>query len=294
MIYNCDVFDGLKKIKDNSVDMCLTDPPYFLDKLDNNWNEKDTSFETKNQIIKSLPGGMRFNRDQGKKLYDWYIEVSKEIYRVLKPGAIYLSFSAQRLYHRMTCAVEDAGFEIRDSLIWLYTQSQSKSMSVVRFLENTDIPDDKKEELKELLFYWKTPMLKSSYEPIVYGQKPTDGTYLNNFYNYSVGMLNTNEKTKGGKFPSNTLTTEEISNVIDDVFLVSKPRKDSFNTHKTVKPTNLCEALISFFTLEDAVILDPFAGSGTTLVAAKNLNRNYIGIEVLKEYVDIINKRLSN
>ena len=292
MIYNCDVFEGLKKIEENSIDMCLTDPPYFLDKLDDKWNEKTISSNTKNQAIKSLPGGMKFDRNQGKKLYDWYFEVSKEIFRVLKPGAIFLSFSAQRLYHRMTCAVEDAGFEIRDSLIWLYTQSQAKSMSLERFIKTLNIEENKKEEIYNLLTYWKTPMLKSSYEPIVYGQKPTNGTFLNNFYNYNVGLLNTSKKVGAGKFPSNVLTVDEISEIIDSTFLVSKPRKDLYNRHKTVKPLALCEALISFFTLENATILDPFAGSGTTLLAAKNLNRKYIGIEISVNYIEIINKRL--
>lgn len=66
------------------------------------------------------------------------------------------------------------------------------------------------------------------------------------------------------------------------------------NTHPTIKNVKLMEYLIKMVTPKGGVVLDPFAGSGTTGVACKNTGRNYILIEKEQEYVDIINKRLNN
>ena len=73
----------------------------------------------------------------------------------------------------------------------------------------------------------------------------------------------------------------------------TKKEKGSYNTHKTVKPLAICEYLIGLCAFaKDAVVLDPFAGSGTTAVAAKLLGKRYIGIDSNKEYVRIAEKRL--
>jgi len=96
-----DAFQNLSKLEDNSIDLVLTDPPYFLDKMDNNWSDKKISNTNNQQVVKSLPSGMKFDREQGKKLYEFYYKISLEIKRVLKPGGFFFSFSSPRLYHRM-------------------------------------------------------------------------------------------------------------------------------------------------------------------------------------------------
>lgn len=116
-----DALDILPLIESNSIDVVLTDPPYFLDKLDNNWDHEEVSNQNNQYTIKSLPAGMKFDREQGKRFYSWYYTISKEIYRLLKPGGFFFSFSSPRLYHRMASAIDDAGFGIRDAFIWLYT-----------------------------------------------------------------------------------------------------------------------------------------------------------------------------
>ncbi len=99
-------------------------------------------------------------------------------------------------------------------------------------------------------------------------------------------------------FPSNVISTDKVNREIDNCFLIPKPdkrEKGNFNFHKTVKPVRLCEYIIKLTThSEDALVFDPFAGSGTTLVAAKRLKRNYLGIDINKEYVEIANKRLED
>ena len=97
----------LPEIKSNTIDVVLTDPPYFLDKMDNNWNHEAVSTITDHcNTIKSLPPGMKFDKEQGKRFYQWYLKISQELYRVLKPGGFLFSFSSPRLYHRMASAVD--------------------------------------------------------------------------------------------------------------------------------------------------------------------------------------------
>src|SRR3989338_10133432 len=90
----------LNKMEKNSIDIVLTDPPYFLDKLDNQWDHKVVSNKKNQHTVKSLPAGMKFYREQGGRIYNCYLLVSKEVFRVLKPGGFFFSFSSPRLYHR--------------------------------------------------------------------------------------------------------------------------------------------------------------------------------------------------
>lgn len=292
--------DSLKtmaEIEDNSVDLVLTDPPYFLDKLDNNWDYEKVGKIDNQRTVTSLPAGMKFDRQQGKNFYEWYLLVSKEIFRVLKPGGFFFSFSSPRLYHRMASAIDDAGFELRDVFIWLYTQNQMKAMGLDHFIDKMDIDFQKKAKIKNKLSGWKTPQIKSCFEPIAMGQKPTQGTYLKNMLENEVGLLNANLRIGDEMYPANVVSSENINEQIDKAFLVSKPdkkEKGEFNDHKTVKPLAICEYLINLAAFsKDAVVLDPFLGSGTTAVAAKRTRRNYIGMELNRKYVEIAQKRIA-
>jgi len=294
-----DAEEVLAKIEDNSIDLVLTDPPYFLDKLDNTWDHKRVStIKDYCNTVKSLPPGMKFDKDKGKKFYKWFLRISNQIYKVLKPGGFFFSFSSPRLFHRLALAVDDAGFLIRDCFIWLYTQNQPKAMSLNHFIDRMNVDVKIKEEMKDKLEGWKTPQIKSCYEPIIMAQKECEGTFLNNMEKYKVGLVNINVKIGENMFPSNVMTTDENNVVMDRYFLLGKPTKDEkgeYNTHKTVKPLAICEYIIRLTTFsEDAIVLDPFVGSGTTAVAAKKLGRRYIGIDINSEYVDIASKRLDS
>ncbi|MDR0927066.1 MAG: site-specific DNA-methyltransferase [Ignavibacteria bacterium] len=291
-----DTLKFLPELAENSIDIVITDPPYFLDKMDNNWDYEKVSNKKNLQTVQSLPAGMKFDKEQGKRFYDWYSKVSEQLFRILKPGGFFFSFSSPRLYHRMACAIEDSGFNIRDCFIWLYTQNQPKAMSLDHFIRKMAISEEKQNELIERLNGWKTPQIKSCFEPISVGQKPVDETFLNNIIKNDVGLMNTNVKIGNNMYPANVFTTENILEQIDKAFLISKPTKQekgNYNNHKTVKPVDICKYLIELTAFnEDAVILDPFMGSGTTAVAAKMLGVNYIGIEHNKEYVEIAEERL--
>ncbi|MDI6758768.1 MAG: site-specific DNA-methyltransferase [Candidatus Omnitrophota bacterium] len=291
-----DTLELLPQIEDNSIDVVLTDPPYFLDKLDNNWDYEKVSNQNNQYTIKSLPAGMKFDKKQGKKFYAWYLDISREIFRILKPGGFFFSFSSPRLYHRMASAIDDAGFEIRDVFMWLYTQNQAKAMGADHFIKKMDIDEKAKEKIKEKLNGWKTPQIKSCFEPIAMAQKPTDQTYLNNMLKHEVGMFNTNVKIGDNMYPANVFTIDSINELIDRAFLLPKPtkkEKGKYNDHKTVKPLAICEYLIKLSAFsKNAVVLDPFIGSGTTAIAAKKLGKNYIGIDANEKYVKISERRI--
>ena len=294
-----DALSFLPKLKSNSIDIILTDPPYFLDKMDHNWSVKKVKSPKKPYAIKHLPAGMKFDKEQGKKFYTWYFKISKEFFRVLKPGGFFFSFSSPRLYHRMTCAIDDAGFEIRDCFIWLYTKNQPKAMSLHHFINKMNKSNEEKEKLNKHFKGWKTPQVKSCHEPITMAQKPIKGTYLENSMKYNISLINTNVKQGMYKdmFVSNIMTSGYISHRIDKAFLVDKPKeteKGSFNNHKTVKPLSLFKYLINLTTRPNSMVLDPFIGSGTTAIACKELGRKFIGIEINKQYIDIATKRLNN
>lgn len=196
----------------------------------------------------------------------------------------------------MASAIDDAGFEVRDLFMWLYTQNQVKAMAINHFIEKMDAESEAKKKLMQKFAGWKTPQVKSCFEPIVLAQKPTDQTYLQNMIKHEVGLINTNVRIGDSMYPANVIATDEIDPVIDKVFLLPKPNKQEkgeYNDHKTVKPLLVCEYLIRLSAFAgEAVVLDPFIGSGTTAVAAKRLGKHFIGIELNEHYAGISERRI--
>jgi len=140
-IYQGDCIEELKKLPDNSVDAIITDPPYGLEFMGKEWD--------KFKNAENIGGGTMENRNtpyqRGEKTppayYIWTLEQknefqifsmnwAKECLRVLKPGGFLLSFGGTRTYHRMTCGIEDAGFEIRDTIMWVYGSGFPKSLNI--------------------------------------------------------------------------------------------------------------------------------------------------------------------
>ena len=298
-IINNDCILELEKLADNSIDLVLTDPPYFIDKLDNNWSSKDINNDTKNSHIKHLPKGMKFDKKQVKNLYDYYLELSRILFRKMKPGAYFLSFSSPRLYHAIAMSCDIAGFEIRDMINWTYTQSMPKGMSISHVIDKMKISEEEKVLLKDEYKDYKTPQIRSCFEPICVAMKPIGKlTFIQNELQFKTGLLDFSQKVgiDCDRVPANIITTEEFNESYDKNFLVSKPgktEKGDDNTHITVKPLALMEHLIKLFSKKGALVVDPFLGSGTTALASKNTDRNCIGIELNKEYYEICLKRLN-
>jgi site-specific DNA-methyltransferase (adenine-specific) len=300
IIINADCIIELDKIADNTIDCVITDPPYFIDKLNDKWSPSDIKDDVKNSHIKHLPKGMKFDKSQVKNLFDYYLKLSKLLFKKMKPGAYFLSFSSPRLYHAIAMSCEIAGFEIRDMINWTYTQTMPKGMSISHIIEKMDLSEEEKRKLIDEYKDFKTPQIKSCFEPICVAMKPIGKlTFIQNELNFKTGLLDFSQKVgiDNDRVPANIITTEEYNEIYDKNFLVSKPtktEKGQNNNHITVKPLALIEHLIKLFSKKGALIVDPFLGSGTTALACKNTERRCIGIEINPEYYNISLERCSN
>jgi site-specific DNA-methyltransferase (adenine-specific) len=142
-----DCLDKLKELDDNSVDSIVTDPPYGLSFMGKKWD-----YDVPSQQI-------------------W-----EECLRVLKPGGHILSFAGSRTYHRMAVRIEDAGFEIRDQIMWIYGSGFPKSHNIGHKLEEWQ--------------GWGTA-LKPAHEPIVMARKPlSEKTVAENVLEWGTGGIN--------------------------------------------------------------------------------------------------------
>ena len=107
-LYHGNMLDMLEVIEPNSIDAVVTDPPYELNFMNKGWDRSGIAFQQ---------------------------ETWEKCFTVLKPGGHLLAFGGTRTYHRIACAIEDAGFEIRDTIMWLYGSGFPKSMSISKGIE---------------------------------------------------------------------------------------------------------------------------------------------------------------
>lgn len=408
-IYNMDCIEGMKQIPDHSIDCVITDPPYGLSFMGKKWDY-------------NIPS----------------IEIWKQCLRVLKPGGYLLSFGGTRTQHRMVCAIEDAGFEIRDMIAWVYGSGFPKSLNIGKAVdklqgndrEDLGVNNNQRLNKPEVDVYeagirgkearltkgtsewegWGTA-LKPALEPITVARKPlSEKTVAKNVLKWGTGGINidgcriglngeqppagsakrvyasneyTEDKIYGdnketsllGRFPANLIhdgsddvlklfpnskgqqgnvrgtekshTGDENTTCYGEYkripqekrgdsgsasrfFYCAKASKSERNVgcnglekkeavkqfnegmegklrsdgtvikesikhqnnHPTVKPIALMKYLIKLVSREGALILDPFAGSGTTGIACRKLNRHFIGFEINEDYYNISLKRL--
>jgi DNA modification methylase len=190
LVGNC--LETLKTLEDNSIDSIVTDPPYELGFMGKSWDSTGIAFNT---------------------------AIWQECLRVLKPGGHLLAFSGSRTYHRMAVAIEDAGFEIRDQIMWIYGSGFPKSLDISKAIDksagvkrekvtkvgkvftgsNNNIAgvsgiyeaDSSQSATKEAKQWqgWGTA-LKPAHEPIVVARKPLIGTVAETVLKYGTGGIN--------------------------------------------------------------------------------------------------------
>ena len=402
LLGNC--LDRLKDFEDNSVDAIVTDPPYGLSFMGKKWDYDVPS-----------------------------VDIWKECLRVLKPGGYLLSFAGTRTQHRMAVNIEDAGFEIRDMIAWVYGSGFPKSLNIGKAIDKmlgnerelisvggkcgvfAHAGDGREQDINNYQAVttkgnsewegWGTA-LKPALEPITVARKPLgEKTVAENCLKWGVGGINidgcrvgtegitTNGKGKQdgntpivpqspdfvgethiGRFPANLIHdgSDEVvglfpqtksgsrkaqpqkegswnavgikfketfacegsegsasrffycakaskrernigceglekkvgvGNFMAEAKWINDPRspnggyeaapsKPQSNSHPTVKPIALMEYLVKLVSREGQVVLDPFMGSGTTGMACKKLNREFIGMEMMPEYMEIAKARI--
>ena len=402
ILNNEDCIVQMQKMIDEGiqVDSVVTDPPYELGFMGKSWDSTGIAFQK---------------------------ETWELTFQLLKPGGHLLAFAGSRTYHRIAVAIEDAGFEIRDQIMWLYGSGFPKSLNVSKAIdskkltgksnsvslsaseknrpvvgkvkrvvssdrvasdgegehgvpanmerfhnyEQKDIPvtGPSTEEAKQWEG-WGTA-LKPAHEPVVMARKPVEGTVAENVLKHGTGGINIDECRIGtekvgarksnsdgitrrnlkfgmkefegneteGRFPANVMHdgSEEVLegfpytksgkmkqhikggqyNVYGKMYprdvetigdegsaarffycpKVSKSERNrglDKNNHPTVKPIELMKYLCRLITPKGGTVLDPFMGSGSTGMAAKDEGFDFIGIEKEKEYFEIAEQRINS
>lgn len=468
-VYNGNNLEVLKQFPDSYFDSIVTDPPYGIAFMGKEWD--DFANNTNSALGKQGPANKKDGtpfKQRGKPIDGWCekdklfasnnfykfnLQWATECFRVLKPGGFILVFGSTRMYHRMACAIEDAGFSIRDMISWVYGSGFPKSLNVGKAIDKLqgnerEVVGDNKNSRKNLpdndvykagirgqetqttkgiskFEGWGTA-LKPAFEPIVVARKPLseksvaenmlkwgtaginiDGCRIDipeddkenyEFNNNGLSRLKRDEgdklgqfdggwkidktkrETTQGRFPANLIHDgdEEVVKLFPDTkstggsgnatknksgyknngeqmagykpgyeadglggyndtgsaarfFYCAKTsksernkgcehlevknndvhdnpnrmfstedtemdtatRQPNNNHHPTVKPIKLMQYLVRLVTQPKGIVLDPFAGSGSTGCAAVLENMNYVLIEMEKEYCDIANARIN-
>jgi DNA modification methylase len=385
-----DCLEILKGFPDDHFSSVVTDPPYALNFMGRQW-DSFTGRPSRN--------GSSFTAEK-HEFQSWCEQWAGECLRVLKPGGHLLAFGGTRTYHRLTCGIEDAGFEIRDSLHWIYGSGFPKSLNVSKAIDKTtgaereitgpgqpygrgSLRNRSRVEMvtapaTENAVQWDDwgTALKPAHEPIVLARKPLDGTVVQNVLEYGTGALNIggcrlnggkqgpacselgNDPGTGsgwdgntGRWPPNILLSQDAAAEMDTQsgILTSgtgafkrisakggsnsasigaesrsegtemlsygdsggasrffpcfkyqakaprseRPCSDEVKAHPTVKPLGLMRWLVRLVTPPEGIVLDPFAGTGTTGEACSLEGFRYILIEREEDYIKLINIRLA-
>lgn len=280
----------LRQLPDNSIAACITDPPYNYEFIGHKWDAEEIErrlarVKDSKTLVKNIPygsglaGGVRNKRWYEKNRQNildyeaWCYEWGLQVYRVCKPGAIVAAFNSTRTMAHVQVALERAGFYARDCIVYRRSSGIPKGLNVEAKLRKLGDPEPERWE------GWHS-CLRNEWEAIVVVQKPLENNYIETLQKYDVGLFHA--ENADGSFQSNILEGIPRSNA------------EEFNLHCTVKPLPLMERLIELMVppSPDNIILDPFAGSGTTLVAAKKLGFTYVGMEINPDYALIAKTRL--
>lgn len=432
-VYRGDCLELLEQIPKRSIDAVVTDPPYGLefmgkewDKLEgepehwNKWKAESGRYHNDTNFLAS--GNRPRYGKNGVVMQEWHYKWARRIKRVLKPGGHMLVFGGTRTSHRLVCALEDAGFEIRDCVMWVYGSGFPKSLNVSKAIDKAAGVERKKISIGPVVKRiipgadqnrtgswikdngrtfqpgieisatdtakqwdgWGTA-LKPAWEPIILVRKPlSELTVAANILKWGTGALNidgsrvavdpevddmlrevhrkkrksqTWEKGSGfknernprtgvppqGRWPANVIFDEEAGAMLDrqsgkltsgrllthhkrggksklGTFNIrdrtgescdfggdsggasrffycakaSRSERGVGNSHPTVKPIALMKYLVKLITPPNGTVLDPFAGSGSTLLACDDLKYSGIGIEKERDYCKMIGDRFED
>jgi len=133
-----DCLEEMKKLPENSIDAVITDPPYGLVSIAKRWSGKNVKntpgMETNEGSVWARKAKGFMGKEWDGSGIEYNVELWKECLRVLKPGGYVLAFGGTRTCHKLTTAIEDAGFEIRDMIAWVYGSGFPKSLNIGRQL----------------------------------------------------------------------------------------------------------------------------------------------------------------
>jgi site-specific DNA-methyltransferase (adenine-specific) len=335
-----------------------TDPPYHLASTSRRFGRKEAAPLTGDEPDNDNPyrtiatGFLGQKWDGGGVAFE--AETWRAAYAVLKPGAHLIAFGGPRTFHRLAVAIEEAGFEIRDTIMWLYGSGFPKSLNLRGDQQG------------------RGTALKPAYEPIVIARKPIlESSVAANVMKFGTGGINidacripTDERieqgrvgrklgasvaltgpglpatdpagvrhmnrptsrpgskgiasyteanvaagirpttslkqcvepprSENGRWPANVILSgiDETWGRYFYAAKASKADRGTGNTHPTVKPNSLMRYLVRLVTPPGGTVFDPFAGSGSTGVAAIQEGLSFIGTEMMSDYIEIARRRI--
>jgi site-specific DNA-methyltransferase (adenine-specific) len=312
-LHNGDCRDIMREMPADHFDAIITDPPYGISFMGEKW---DTA----------TPRGFQ----------SWAESWAVEALRTIKPGGYLLAFSSPRTYHRLTAGIEDAGFEVRDGLSWIFADRKPAAVNLSAMfdraagvLDEREGRDVRKWDSGNTATHMSThkvhssgePVtdmaktwdgwglgLKPAWEPIVVARKPLEGSLVDNVSAFGTGAMNIRSAMDavGGSYPPNLMVSEAalaaaVEQGAPDHSWPSFKYQPKAPTHErpkvggvqhvTVKPLDLMRYLIRLVVRPGATILEPFAGSGTTLQAAAMEGVNAVGCELDERYIPLIHDR---
>jgi site-specific DNA-methyltransferase (adenine-specific) len=317
-----DCLELLADLRAGSADAVVCDPPYGIDFQGKHWDGpaiRDSAAKT------SRCGRLR----PGEAFQHWTRCWAAECLRALRPGGHMLAFGSPRTFHRLAGGVEDAGFELRDTLMWLYASGMPKSRR---------LPGG------------RGTALKPAWEPILLARKPPDAPIERNLRRHRTGALNIDACRVQDRWPANVLLTHhqrcttdrcaagcalhmidradrrnpscvtappsrlffssKVSRAERDTGCEQLPARElnlfpnsqhggasparARNPHPTIKPIDLMRWLIALSCPPGGLVLDPFCGSGSTGAAAVLERCRFVGIEQDAAYLRIARARIEH
>lgn len=289
-VQNSDSIHGLKRVSESSVHLILSDIPYGIgaedwDVLHDNKNSAylgSSPGQAKAGAVfkkrgKPINGWSEADREIPKQYYEWCSTWAAQWLRVLKPGGSVIIFAGRRYSHRCIAALEDVGFSFKDMFAWLRQRAPHRAQRVSVVYERRGDVDNSKQWNG-----WRVGNLRPTFEPVLWFTKPykIGTTIADNVLAHGVGAFNEEAFLKYERSPDNVLTSGFTSG--------------ESGRHPTQKPVRLMQALVELTTQPGQIVLDPFCGSGSTLVAAKSLGRQYLGFESSTQYCSVAEDRLKN
>ena len=260
-----DCLEKMKEIPDGSIDMVFTSPPYA-----------DRRKSTYGGIVSS-------------EYVDWFLPITKEIKRILKSsGSFFLNIKPHTnkgerdlyVFELVIALKREIGFMFVDELCW--TKNAFPGALKGRF----------KNGFEPVYHFTKTMPSNITFNPVACGTpmkaesiartyrkqcgKPKNGSGM-------TGMNTINIRNLELARPSNIINVNNVSNQFTDK-----------SKHPATFPIKLTDFFIKSFTNNGDIVMDPFMGSGTAGVACKNLNRDFIGIELDKDYFEIAKNRIES
>ncbi len=192
-VLHADCLEAMRKMPDDCIDAIVTDPPYGINFMNKKWDSPG-GMVGQMSTGKEKRGGFAYGGSHSRgykdcdsfKFQEYMTPVFQEMLRIAKPGAHLLAFGGTRTYHRLACAIEDAGWEVRDTIMWLYGQGFPKSMDISKAIDKKKTGDV--EEAKKWRG-WGT-CLKPAYEPVIMARKPLEGTVVDTVLKYGTGGIN--------------------------------------------------------------------------------------------------------